>query len=237
MLYSMTTAATAVAGYDMCVPVTMPPPYPVSPHHPVTETSRGSGLCRTTSNGYRSDQAPSPASPASSTTSSSSALSSRSEPPKRLRHWLIDMINSGTIPGLQWENAERTVFRIPWKHAGKNNWREEDCRIFKVSPDVIELPVAAALSSARSAKALLRHAYDITSANQFRRRFRLLGRYVDVAIHCMVIGGMVCCEGCQTSLSAMDFPSICYQNYFCPWFLKNSLLPLSIFPASFKVLG
>ena len=58
---------------------------------------------------------------------------SRSEPPKRLRHWLIDMINSGEIPGLQWENSAHTVFRIPWKHAGKNNWKEEDCKIFQVS--------------------------------------------------------------------------------------------------------
>lgn len=72
-------------------------------------------------------------SPASSTTSSGSGTSARSEPPKRLRHWLIDMIEGGSIPGLRWENPEKSVFRIPWKHAGKNNWREEDCQIFKVS--------------------------------------------------------------------------------------------------------
>nr|CAB3256921.1 IRF-like-4 interferon regulatory factor like protein [Phallusia mammillata] len=82
-------------------------------------------------NGASPGQQHSPASPASSTTSSGSGTATRTEPPKRLRYWLIDMIESGTIPGLQWENPDRTVFRIPWKHAGKNNWREEDCRIFK----------------------------------------------------------------------------------------------------------
>uniref|UniRef100_H2ZBR9 IRF tryptophan pentad repeat domain-containing protein n=1 Tax=Ciona savignyi TaxID=51511 RepID=H2ZBR9_CIOSA len=67
-----------------------------------------------------------PGSPSSVTSSSS-----RGEPPKRLRHWLIEMIDSGTVPGLQWENPEMTIFRIPWKHAGKNNYKEEDCKIFK----------------------------------------------------------------------------------------------------------
>ena len=57
----------------------------------------------------------------------------RSEPPKRLRYWLIDMINSGEILGLHWLDNAHTIFRIPWKHAGKNNWKEEDCKIFQVS--------------------------------------------------------------------------------------------------------
>ena len=79
------------------------------------------------------DMSPNPSSPALSTTSNSSGTAKKSEPPKRLRYWLIDMIESGEIPGLRWENADRTIFRIPWKHAGKNNWKEEDCRIFQVS--------------------------------------------------------------------------------------------------------
>ena len=79
------------------------------------------------------DLSPNPSSPALSTTSSGSGASKKSEPPKRLRYWLIDMIDSGEIPGLQWEDDTRTIFRIPWKHAGKNNWKEEDCRIFQVS--------------------------------------------------------------------------------------------------------
>lgn len=56
----------------------------------------------------------------------------KNDPPKRLRYWLVDMINSGTISELRWEDEGKTIFRIPWKHAGKNNWKEEDCRIFKV---------------------------------------------------------------------------------------------------------
>jgi len=35
--------------------------------------------------------------------------------------------------------------------------------------------------------------------------------------------------GCQTSLSAKDFPWVCYQNWLCPWSSKNILLSLSIF--------
>jgi len=62
----------------------------------------------------------------------STSRADRSEPPKRLRYWLIDMINSGEILGLQWLDNDHTIFRIPWKHAGKNNWKEEDCKIFQV---------------------------------------------------------------------------------------------------------
>lgn len=60
------------------------------------------------------------------------STSGKSDPPKRLRYWLIDMIESGQIPGLRWEDENKTIFRIPWKHAGKNNWKEDDCKIFKV---------------------------------------------------------------------------------------------------------
>ena len=102
--------------------------------------SSGLETCTSPQNAFQSqtvagihEMAPNPSSPALSTTSSSSSgTSKKAEPPKRLRYWLIDMIDSGEIPGLRWENAERTIFRIPWKHAGKNNWKEEDCRIFQV---------------------------------------------------------------------------------------------------------
>ncbi|KAF7654200.1 hypothetical protein LDENG_00072800 [Lucifuga dentata] len=50
----------------------------------------------------------------------------------KLRQWLIDQIDSGTYPGLVWENDEKTIFRIPWKHAGKQDYnREEDAALFK----------------------------------------------------------------------------------------------------------
>lgn len=51
----------------------------------------------------------------------------------KLRQWLIDQIDSRRYPGLVWENDERTIFRIPWKHAGKQDYnREEDAALFKV---------------------------------------------------------------------------------------------------------
>ncbi|KAE8597754.1 hypothetical protein XENTR_v10016592 [Xenopus tropicalis] len=50
----------------------------------------------------------------------------------KLRQWLIDQIDSGKYPGLVWENEERSIFRIPWKHAGKQDYnREEDAALFK----------------------------------------------------------------------------------------------------------
>ncbi|XP_023820962.1 interferon regulatory factor 4 isoform X1 [Oryzias latipes] len=50
----------------------------------------------------------------------------------KLRQWLIDQIDSRRYPGLVWENEEKTIFRIPWKHAGKQDYnREEDAALFK----------------------------------------------------------------------------------------------------------
>lgn len=51
----------------------------------------------------------------------------------KLRQWLIEQIDSGKYPGLVWENDEKSIFRIPWKHAGKQDYnREEDAALFKV---------------------------------------------------------------------------------------------------------
>ncbi|XP_064849011.1 interferon regulatory factor 4-like isoform X1 [Oncorhynchus masou masou] len=50
----------------------------------------------------------------------------------KLRQWLIDQINSSSYPGLVWENGEKSIFRIPWKHAGKQDYnRDEDAALFK----------------------------------------------------------------------------------------------------------
>ncbi|KAK6471743.1 interferon regulatory factor 4-like isoform X1 [Huso huso] len=50
----------------------------------------------------------------------------------RLREWLIAQINSGNYAGLSWENPEKTMFRIPWKHAAKQDYnRDEDAALFK----------------------------------------------------------------------------------------------------------
>uniref|UniRef100_A0A8C4R2A9 Interferon regulatory factor 10 n=1 Tax=Eptatretus burgeri TaxID=7764 RepID=A0A8C4R2A9_EPTBU len=52
--------------------------------------------------------------------------------PKRLKEWLIEQINSACYPGLCWEDNSRSMFRIPWKHAGKQDYSEEDdAAIFK----------------------------------------------------------------------------------------------------------
>ena len=53
----------------------------------------------------------------------------------KLRQWLIDQIDSHGYSGLVWENDEKTIFRIPWKHAGKQDYnRDEDAALFKVRP-------------------------------------------------------------------------------------------------------
>jgi len=51
----------------------------------------------------------------------------------KLRQWLIEQVDSGKYPGLVWEDPERSTFRIPWKHAGKQDYnRDEDAALFKV---------------------------------------------------------------------------------------------------------
>ncbi|XP_024911286.1 interferon regulatory factor 8 [Cynoglossus semilaevis] len=51
---------------------------------------------------------------------------------RRLKQWLVEQIHSGQYTGLQWENESRTMFRIPWKHAGKQDYNQEvDASIFK----------------------------------------------------------------------------------------------------------
>lgn len=50
----------------------------------------------------------------------------------RLRQWLIAQIDSGKYAGLSWENQEKTMFRIPWKHAAKHDYKQdEDAALFK----------------------------------------------------------------------------------------------------------
>ncbi|KAK3547008.1 hypothetical protein QTP86_008726 [Hemibagrus guttatus] len=54
------------------------------------------------------------------------------ESPMRLREWLIAQIDSGSYAGLSWENEEKTLFKIPWKHAAKQDYRQnEDAALFK----------------------------------------------------------------------------------------------------------
>ncbi|XP_017322225.1 interferon regulatory factor 8 isoform X2 [Ictalurus punctatus] len=51
---------------------------------------------------------------------------------RRLKQWLIEQINSTIYSGLLWEDEAHTMFRIPWKHAGKQDYNQEvDASIFK----------------------------------------------------------------------------------------------------------
>ncbi|XP_053356741.1 interferon regulatory factor 8 isoform X1 [Clarias gariepinus] len=51
---------------------------------------------------------------------------------RRLKQWLIEQINSNIYSGLLWEDEAHTMFRIPWKHAGKQDYNQEvDASIFK----------------------------------------------------------------------------------------------------------
>ncbi|KAM4606357.1 interferon regulatory factor 9 isoform 2-T2 [Polymixia lowei] len=51
---------------------------------------------------------------------------------RRLRSWMVDQVSSGKYAGLVWDDEAKTMFRIPWKHAGKQDFRsDEDAAIFK----------------------------------------------------------------------------------------------------------
>ncbi|XP_067650718.1 interferon regulatory factor 8-like isoform X2 [Haliotis asinina] len=50
---------------------------------------------------------------------------------QRLRPWLEAKINSGNFPGLEWVDHHQYIFKIPWKHGGKQDWSESDSLIFK----------------------------------------------------------------------------------------------------------
>lgn len=53
---------------------------------------------------------------------------------RKLRTWVIEQVESGNFPGVCWDDASKTMFRIPWKHAGKQDFREDqDAAFFKVS--------------------------------------------------------------------------------------------------------
>lgn len=53
--------------------------------------------------------------------------------PLRLRDWLVAQIESGRYAGLRWEDAAKTLFRIPWKHAAKQGYQaQQDAALFRV---------------------------------------------------------------------------------------------------------
>ncbi|XP_072306510.1 interferon regulatory factor 9 [Eucyclogobius newberryi] len=51
---------------------------------------------------------------------------------RKLRLWMVEQVNSGKYPGVVWDDEAKTMFRIPWKHAGKQDFRkDEDAAVFK----------------------------------------------------------------------------------------------------------
>ncbi|XP_034354930.1 interferon regulatory factor 9 [Arvicanthis niloticus] len=51
---------------------------------------------------------------------------------RKLRSWIVEQVESGQFPGVCWDDTAKTMFRIPWKHAGKQDFREDqDAAIFK----------------------------------------------------------------------------------------------------------
>lgn len=51
-----------------------------------------------------------------------------------MKEWLIAQIESGIYEGLCWEDEDKTMFRIPWKHAAKKDYKQTaDAALFKVN--------------------------------------------------------------------------------------------------------
>ncbi|ESO85068.1 hypothetical protein LOTGIDRAFT_85054, partial [Lottia gigantea] len=49
----------------------------------------------------------------------------------RFRPWLTNKIDSCRFPGVEWIDRDLNIFRIPWKHGGKQDWSEQNSLIFK----------------------------------------------------------------------------------------------------------
>ncbi|XP_018424623.1 PREDICTED: interferon regulatory factor 5-like [Nanorana parkeri] len=45
--------------------------------------------------------------------------------------WLIGKINSQMYPGVKWVNDEKTQFKLPWKHALRQDLSEDDIKLFE----------------------------------------------------------------------------------------------------------
>lgn len=59
--------------------------------------------------------------------------SGRARCTRKLRNWVVEQVDSGQFSGVCWEDEAKTMFRIPWKHAGKQDFREDqDAAFFKV---------------------------------------------------------------------------------------------------------
>uniref|UniRef100_A0A8C9UV29 IRF tryptophan pentad repeat domain-containing protein n=2 Tax=Marmotini TaxID=337730 RepID=A0A8C9UV29_SPEDA len=44
----------------------------------------------------------------------------RARSTRKLRNWVVEQVESGNFPGVCWDDTNKTMFRIPWKHAGNH---------------------------------------------------------------------------------------------------------------------
>ena len=49
-----------------------------------------------------------------------------------LRPWLENMLENQCIPGLEWFDEHKTMFRVPWKHRSKKDWSMRHSSVFLV---------------------------------------------------------------------------------------------------------
>lgn len=62
-----------------------------------------------------------------------SVMKMQEGPRMHLKEWLIAQVESGAYEGLCWEDRDKTMFRIPWKHASKKDYKQTgDAALFKV---------------------------------------------------------------------------------------------------------
>ncbi|XP_034271279.1 interferon regulatory factor 3 [Pantherophis guttatus] len=45
--------------------------------------------------------------------------------------WLIEQLDNQRYPGVSWLNSEKTLFRVPWKHASRQSINPKDFQIFE----------------------------------------------------------------------------------------------------------
>ncbi|CAH1797375.1 unnamed protein product [Owenia fusiformis] len=50
---------------------------------------------------------------------------------EKMRYWLTKQVDSGEVPGLQWQDEAKTLIRIPWVHAARHCWNYNDADVFK----------------------------------------------------------------------------------------------------------
>jgi len=62
-----------------------------------------------------------------------------------LRPWLENLIHSGLLPGLEWIDAGKTMFKVPWKHRSKKNWSLRHSSVFLVRLSVSVVSVNSSL--------------------------------------------------------------------------------------------